>query len=118
MIYVTCRLTAKNRDQLRNPTLGNRVWAAFLKLFLALLVSLLNAVPIALSPCHPSKPAVTKCLRQLIPVLFNYVCLVFVVTAPCRISTEMTIIGNVNYHSVHLPICLSVSQNCELCEHI
>jgi len=27
MIYVTCRLTAKNRDQLTNPTLGNRVWA-------------------------------------------------------------------------------------------
>ena len=25
--YVTCRLTARNRDQLRNPTLGNRVWA-------------------------------------------------------------------------------------------
>jgi len=27
--YVTCRLTARNRDQLRNPTLGNRVWATF-----------------------------------------------------------------------------------------
>jgi len=27
---VTCRLTAKNRDQLRTPTLGNRVWATFL----------------------------------------------------------------------------------------
>jgi len=27
MTLVTCRLTAKNRDQLRNPTLGNRVWA-------------------------------------------------------------------------------------------
>jgi len=27
MTYVTCRLTAKNRDQLRNPTLGNQVWA-------------------------------------------------------------------------------------------
>jgi len=27
MIHVTCRLTAKNWDQLRNPTLGNRVWA-------------------------------------------------------------------------------------------
>jgi len=26
---VTCRLTAKNRDQLPNPTLGNRVWATF-----------------------------------------------------------------------------------------
>jgi len=29
MTHVTCRLTAKHRDQLRNPTLGNRVWATF-----------------------------------------------------------------------------------------
>jgi len=29
MTRVTCRLTAKNRDQLRNPTLGNRKWATF-----------------------------------------------------------------------------------------
>ena len=29
MTHITCRLTAKNRDQLRNPTLGNRVWAMF-----------------------------------------------------------------------------------------
>ena len=29
MTHVTCRLTAKNREQLRNPTLGNRVWATF-----------------------------------------------------------------------------------------
>jgi len=29
MTHVTCRLTAKNRDQLRKPTLGNRVWATF-----------------------------------------------------------------------------------------
>jgi len=29
MTYVACRLTAKNRDQLRNPTLSNRVWATF-----------------------------------------------------------------------------------------
>jgi len=29
MTHVTYRLTAKNRDQLRNPTLGNRVWATF-----------------------------------------------------------------------------------------
>ena len=27
MTLVTCRLTAKNRDQLRNPTLGDRAWA-------------------------------------------------------------------------------------------
>ena len=31
MTHVTCRLTAKNRDQLRNPTLGNRVLAPFLQ---------------------------------------------------------------------------------------
>ena len=30
MTHVTCRMTAKNRDQLRNPTLGSRVWATFL----------------------------------------------------------------------------------------
>jgi len=29
MTHVTCRLTAKNRDQLRDPTRGNRVWATF-----------------------------------------------------------------------------------------
>jgi len=29
MTHVTCRLTAKNRDQLRNPTLGSRVCATF-----------------------------------------------------------------------------------------
>ena len=34
MIHVTCRLTAKNRDQLQNPTLGNRVWATFLPFLL------------------------------------------------------------------------------------
>ena len=28
MTHVTCKLTAKNGDQLGNPTLGNRVWAA------------------------------------------------------------------------------------------
>ena len=34
MTQVTCRLTAKNRDQLRYPTLGNRVWATFLLTYL------------------------------------------------------------------------------------
>jgi len=29
MTHITRRLTAKNRDQLWNPTLGNRVWATF-----------------------------------------------------------------------------------------
>jgi len=29
VVVVTCTLTAKNRDQLRNPTLRDRVWATF-----------------------------------------------------------------------------------------
>ena len=29
MTHVTCRLTAKNWNQLGNPTLGNQVWATF-----------------------------------------------------------------------------------------
>jgi len=29
MTHATCRLTAKILDQLRNATLGNRVWATF-----------------------------------------------------------------------------------------
>jgi len=29
MTHVTCRLTAENRDQLQNPTLGNRVYTTF-----------------------------------------------------------------------------------------
>jgi len=37
MTHVTCRLTAENRDQLRNPTLGNQVWATFTFLCLFIL---------------------------------------------------------------------------------
>ena len=40
MTHATCRLTAKNLDQLRNPTLGNRVWATFT--FIVSLVRLVN----------------------------------------------------------------------------
>ena len=29
MTHITCRLTAKNRNQLRNPTIRNRVWTTF-----------------------------------------------------------------------------------------
>jgi len=29
MTHVTCRMTVNNQDQLRNPTLGNRLWATF-----------------------------------------------------------------------------------------
>ena len=34
MTHGTCRLTAKNWDQLRNPKLVNRIWATFRPTFL------------------------------------------------------------------------------------
>ena len=34
MTHLTCRLTAKNWDQLRNPMLGNRVWATVTIMYL------------------------------------------------------------------------------------
>ena len=34
MTHATFWLTANNRDQLRHPTLGNRVWATFTFLLL------------------------------------------------------------------------------------
>ena len=37
MTHITCRLTAKNWDQLRNPTFRNRIWATFLHNVLQLL---------------------------------------------------------------------------------
>jgi len=53
MTHSTCRLTAKNRDQLRNPTLGNRAWATCNFICLALFARLCNLVlqiPVRLSP--------------------------------------------------------------------
>ena len=41
MTHVTYGLTAKNRDQLRNPTLGSRVWATF-TLFIPLLALMIR----------------------------------------------------------------------------
>ena len=35
MTDVTCRLTTKNRDQLQDPRLGNRVWASFTFFYLS-----------------------------------------------------------------------------------
>jgi len=51
MTHVTCRLTAKNWDQLRNTTLGNRVWATFT--FLPCLGSSYSTAHFAFGPLAP-----------------------------------------------------------------
>jgi len=57
MTHVTCRLTAKNRDQFRNRTPGNRVWATFLDA-----VQLPSRKGQILDAFHQ------KCLRQLLGI--------------------------------------------------
>jgi len=54
MTHVTCRLTAKNRVQLQNTTLGNRVWATFTVLHKPNpeLTNFQNSRPAPLTACH------------------------------------------------------------------
>jgi len=59
MTHVTRRLTAKNRDQLRNPTLGNRVWASFT--FTCCRVS--QAVPVEVPRRELSKRPLAACVH-------------------------------------------------------
>jgi len=42
MTHGTCWLTAKNRDQLLNPTLNNLVWATFLRTLAASVLPLVG----------------------------------------------------------------------------
>jgi len=53
MTHITCRLTAKNRDQLRNPTLGNRVWATF--------TFFIDRVSVTISFCNKNSSYVAGC---------------------------------------------------------
>ena len=59
MISVTCRLTAKNQEQLWYPTLGNRVWATFLQ-------SQSKGVDGCLLACHTTEYCQRN--RQTVPV--------------------------------------------------
>ena len=55
MTHVTYRLTIKNRDQLRNPTFGNRVLATFT--FLLLIIYVISEKAI----CNPLSHPTWKC---------------------------------------------------------
>ena len=54
MTHITCRLTAKNRDQLRNLTLSDRVWATFTFIFV---------MECYTSAARRPAPVRTKCIR-------------------------------------------------------
>ena len=54
MTHVTCRLAAKNRDQRRNPTLGNRVWATFFTLMKSVFPFPLSPAPVFCACAAPA----------------------------------------------------------------
>jgi len=65
MTHITCRLTAKNRDQLRNLALGNRVWATFFT-FLIILTGT-SGLPFTradLLPAVPHKEEKVKAMTE------------------------------------------------------
>ena len=51
MTHSTCKLTAKNRDQLQNPTLGNRVRATFMALVIYICFTSYYACVVASCVC-------------------------------------------------------------------
>ena len=67
MTHATCRLTTKNRDHLRNATLGNRVWAVSTYLYMSdLHLSFFFCVlPIYVARSSPGGVAI----RYVLPVL-------------------------------------------------
>ena len=52
MTHITCRLTANNQDQLRNPMLGNRLWSTVTFLMLRGCRSLANNKPDSSKESH------------------------------------------------------------------
>jgi len=46
MTHVTCRLTAKNQDKLRNHTLGNRVWDTITFTFTVIIIIIIITVTV------------------------------------------------------------------------
>jgi len=67
MTHITCRLTAKNRDQLRNLTLDNQVWATFtlpnmiLRIYGAIIVTTIAAMVYAAVAITFEKKFVGQC---------------------------------------------------------
>ena len=64
MTRITCRLTAKNQDQLRNPTLGNLVWATFILLTARCYASAILAMALCLSVCPSQVGVLSKRLNE------------------------------------------------------
>ena len=116
MTHVTCRLTANNRDQLRNPTLGNPVWATFTFLLaniasyrisfldcgrctwferISMAVILLNCVTLGMF--QPCDDIVCSSLRCRILEAFDHAIFVFFAAEMCVKVCAMGLFGKRAY---------------------
>jgi len=111
MTHVTCRLTAKNRDQRRNPTLGNRVWATFtflLFIWCQFEKRELDVQPFGVTVCEETDRVVVACCTPMF-----------------RSSNKLIIFNAANFAHVHtvaladsydVPRCaIAVGRNFAVC---
>ena len=106
MTHVTCRLTAKNRDQPRDHTLGNRLWVTF---YLILRIAMQPKTRCCvcqsksrqlLHDCRPTRSCIWKCLQYDVKghrgsfktILFD---------RPCITSYELCVLFNVTVCKVN-----------------
>ena len=99
MTHVTCRLTAKNRDQLRNPTLGNRVWATSTFLYL-----IWSRIPTA--AVLWTRPLVSICVSTL--TCLSPLCLNSYIQLYHALSVYLVLVGVEVWTSIQLYHALGV----------
>jgi len=73
MTHVTCRLTAKNRDQLRNPTPGSLVWATFFTWSVAVPAMPGAKGPKTLKGAQSDRNYVSRLLLDCVPVFHKII---------------------------------------------
>ena len=101
MTHVTCRLTAKNRDQLQNPTLDSRVWTTFFTATTTMnspkagVVGVEGVEPVVdVSPAPRTRPMLLLLLLPLLVVMLVLMALAMaVVVVPALVAHQASLGG-------------------------
>ena len=91
LTHVTCRLTAKNRDQLRNPTLGNRLWTTFVPIFSVAIYKLIQFIQLRFTRSANNLICDKNNSEQRASLAYTPLLQVHVITRPVHGSKETTI---------------------------
>ena len=104
---ITCRLTAKNRDQLRNPTLGNRVWASFTFFY--------HIVDMCLLQCKTSTRCSVSALLTtpvLTAISASTATTTSAVTTVCLVTAPATSVRTFRTTAITQPVCGLLTYHC------